>query len=65
MKKLIILATGVFCIQYGIAQPKPKTTKKATTAKSVVAGPVDRSKKPAAGPAPAAEPARTLAGRGG
>jgi len=52
MKKLIILATGVFCIQYGIAQPKPKTTKKATTAKSVVAGPVDRSKKPAAGPAP-------------
>lgn len=52
MKKLIILATGVFCIQYGIAQPKPKTTKKATAAKAVTSGPVDRSKKPAAGPAP-------------
>ncbi len=52
MKKLIILATGVFCLQYGIAQPKPKTAKKATVAKTVTAGPVDRSKKPAAGPAP-------------
>ncbi|MBL0356092.1 MAG: insulinase family protein [Chitinophagaceae bacterium] len=35
MKKLLIVAAGIFCLQYGIAQVK-----------------VDRSKKPAAGPAP-------------
>jgi len=35
MKKLLIVAAGIFCFQYGIAQVK-----------------IDRSKKPAAGPAP-------------
>ncbi|MES2849735.1 MAG: pitrilysin family protein [Bacteroidota bacterium] len=52
MKKLIIVAAGVFCLQHGIAQPKPKTAKKASVAKTTIAGPLDRSKKPAAGPAP-------------
>lgn len=50
MKKLIILATGVLCLQHAIAQPKP--TKKPAASTAVKAGPVDRSKKPAAGPAP-------------
>jgi zinc protease len=49
MKKLIILATGVFCLQHGIAQQKAKKT---TTPKTATTAPVDRSKKPAAGPAP-------------
>jgi zinc protease len=52
MKKLIIVAAGVFCLQQGMAQLKPKTAKKATAVKTVITGPVDRSKKPAAGPAP-------------
>lgn len=53
MKKIIILAAGVFCLQHGIAQPKKKKApQKTVAAKTVTGGPVDRSKKPAAGPAP-------------
>lgn len=53
MKKLIIVAAGVFCLQHGIAQPK-KTKPAAAAVKTTAAPvPVDRSKKPAAGPAPA------------
>lgn len=50
MKKLLIVATGLFCLQYGFAQVKK--TKPTKTATPATAGPIDRSKKPAAGPAP-------------
>lgn len=48
----MIVAAGVFCLQSAFAQPKKSkpAPQKATVTKAT--GPVDRTKKPAAGPAP-------------
>lgn len=59
MKKFLIAVTAILSLQYSIAQPKKtKPAKPAAAAKTVktakveTTGPVDRSKKPAAGQAP-------------
>ncbi len=53
MKKLLIVAAGIFCMQYSFAQPKKTKPAKAIPAKKTAAPTaVDRSKKPTAGPAP-------------
>jgi predicted Zn-dependent peptidase len=50
MKKILIISAGVFCLQQGFAQVKK--SKNAKPAKTAAVASVDRSKKPAAGPAP-------------
>lgn len=52
MKKLIIVAAGLFCLQHGFAQVKKAKPTKTSPAKTTAITPIDRSKKPAAGPAP-------------